>query len=203
MSNNKQLTPINKANNIAIIDEKTLKDRIYTIRGIQVMLDFELAKIYGYTTKRFNEQVKNNIDRFDDDFMFQLTREEFDFILRSKISTSSLAKHTSTITKDISSNWGGSRYLPYAFTEQGIYMLTSVLRGQLAIKQSKQLIRAFKAMKDYLINTNQLILSYDNQINSQDFILLQNKTYKIEERINFVEKDMVRKNDLSDIITLD
>lgn len=131
MSNNKQLTPINKANNIAIIDEKTLKDKIYTIRGIQVMLDFELAKIYGYTTKRFNEQVKNNIDRFDDDFMFQLTREEFDFILRSKISTSSLAKHTNTITKGISSNWGGSRYLPYAFTEQGIYMLTSVLRGQL------------------------------------------------------------------------
>lgn len=71
------------------------------------MLDFELAEIYGYTTKRFNEQVKNNIERFDEDFRFQLLKEAFDN-LRSKKSTSS---------------WGGTRYLPYAFTEQGVYML--------------------------------------------------------------------------------
>ena len=84
------------------------------------MLDFELAEIYGYTTKRFNEQIKNNIERFDEDFRFKLTREEIDH-LRSKNSTSS---------------WGGSRYLPYAFTEQGIYMLMTVLKGDLAIQQS-------------------------------------------------------------------
>ena len=91
---------------IVLINEETIQNKIYVIRGQKVMLDFELAEIYGYTTKRFNEQVKNNIERFDEDFRFQLTRNEWDD-LRSKKSTSS---------------WGGSRYLPYAFTEQGIYM---------------------------------------------------------------------------------
>ena len=85
---------------IILINEKSIQDRIYIIRGQKVMLDFELAEIYGYTTKRFNEQVKNNIQRFDDDFRFQLLKEEFDN-LRLKKSTS---------------NWGGTRYLPYAFT---------------------------------------------------------------------------------------
>ena len=79
---------------IILINEKSIQDRIYIIRGQKVMLDFELAEIYGYTTKRFNEQVKNNIQRFDDDFRFQLLKEEFDN-LRSKKSTS---------------NWGGTRY---------------------------------------------------------------------------------------------
>ena len=87
--------------------ERTLKDKIYTIRGQRVMLDSDLAEIYGYSTKAFNQQVKNNIEKFDEDFRFQLTNEEAEN-LRSKILTSS---------------WGGSRYLPYAFTEQGIYML--------------------------------------------------------------------------------
>ena len=91
---------------IILINEETIQNKIYVIRGQKVMLDFELAEIYGYTTKRFNEQVKNNIERFDEDFRFQLTKNEWDN-LRSKKSTSS---------------WGGSRYLPYAFTEQGIYM---------------------------------------------------------------------------------
>ena len=127
---------------IAIIDEFTLADKIYTIRGKKVMLDFELAEIYGYETKRFNEQVKNNIEKFDEDFRFQLLEKELNEILRSKNSTSS---------------WGGSRYLPYAFTEQGIYKLMTVLRGELAVKQSKALIRTFKAMKDYVIENRNVI----------------------------------------------
>lgn len=105
------------------------------------MLDFELAEIYGYTTKAFNQQVKNNEERFDADFRFKLTREEVEN-LRSKKLTSS---------------WGGSRYLPYAFTEQGIYMLMTVLKGDLAIQQSKALIRTFKRMKDYIIENQGLI----------------------------------------------
>lgn len=80
------------------------------------MLDFELAELYGYTTKVFNQQVKNNRERFDEDFRFRLTKEEASN-LRSKFLTSS---------------WGGSRYLPYAFTEQGIYMLMTILKGELA-----------------------------------------------------------------------
>ena len=122
-------------NEIAIHNSEWIKDKIYTIRGEQVMLDFELAEIYGYETKRFNEQVKNNSERFDDDFRFQLTEEEFNIILRSKKSTSS---------------WGGTRYKPYAFTEQGIYMLLTVLKGELAVAQSKILIRMFKEMKHFL-----------------------------------------------------
>lgn len=105
------------------------------------MLDFELAEIYGYTTTRFNEQVKNNSEKFDDDFIFQLTKSEFENLI-SKKSTSS---------------WGGRRKLHYAFTEQGIYMLMTVLTGELAVRQSKALIRMFKQMKDFIIENQDLI----------------------------------------------
>lgn len=73
---------------IAIVDEQTIRDKIYVVRGVQVMLDFDLAEIYGYTTKAFNQQVRNNIQKFDDDFRFQLTREEIDELSRSKNLTS-------------------------------------------------------------------------------------------------------------------
>ena len=97
---------------ILIVDENSLRDKIYIIRGMQVMLDFDLAKIYGYTTKAFNQQVKNNIEKFPADFRFRLTNDENDN-LRSN---------------NFTSNWGGTRYLPYAFTEQGVYMLMTVLK---------------------------------------------------------------------------
>ena len=96
------------------------------------MLDFDLTETYGCSTKRFNEQVKNNIEKFDDDFMLQLSRDEWE-ILRSKNSTSK---------SEVSS--GGRRYCPYGFTEQGIYMLMTVLKGELVVKQNKALIRTFK-----------------------------------------------------------
>ena len=132
-----------KKNEFEIVDinETTLQSKIYLIRGQKVMLDFELAEIYGYTTTRFNEQVKNNIEKFDDDFMFELTKEEFENLM-SKKSISS---------------WGGRRKLPKVFTEQGIYMLMTVLRGELAIKQSRALVRTFKKMKDYIIENQDLI----------------------------------------------
>ena len=125
----------NTDNRIIVVNESMLKERIHVIRSQRVMLDFDLAEIYGYSTKAFNQQVKNNIDRFPDDFRFQLSREEVNYILRSK---------------NLTSSWGGSRYLPYAFTEQGIYMLMSTLKGDLAVSQSIALVRLFKAMKDYL-----------------------------------------------------
>ncbi len=130
-----------KNKEIVVIDETTIRSKIYYIRNQKVMLDFELAEIYGYTTTRFNEQVKNNSEKFDDDFMFQLTKSEFENLI-SKKSTSS---------------WGGRRKLPYAFTEQGIYMLMTVLRGELAVKQSKALIRMFKQMKDFIIENQDFI----------------------------------------------
>ena len=154
----------------SLIDENLLKSRIYTIRGIKVMLDADLAEIYGYSTKAFNRQVKNNIDRFADDFRFPLSREEQEN-LRCKICTS---------------RWGGVRYAPYAFTEQGIYMLMTVLKGDLAIRQSMALIRLFKQMKDYIVAENQVLLG-NNGIteiaaqtiqNTRDIALLSNEMHK-------------------------
>jgi len=131
---------------ISLYDTEKLKDKIFTIRGQQVMLDVDLAEIYGYETKYFNRQIKNNIERFDEDFRFQLTDEEV-ANLRCKIFTSS---------------WGGSRYKPYAFTEQGIYMLMTVLKGELAISQSKMLIRMFKEMKHFIQNNAHIFVEIDN-----------------------------------------
>ena len=105
---------------------------MHEIRGQKVMLYFDLARIYGYETKRFSEQIANNSGKFDEDFMFRLSPEEWSTILKSKKSASS---------------WGGRRKLPFAFTEQGVYMLMSVLRGDIAVRQSKTLIRLFKSMK--------------------------------------------------------
>ena len=121
-------------NEIVLIDEKYIENKIYLIRGKQVMLDSDLAYIYGYETRYFNRQVKNNIERFDSDFMFQLTEQEFKDLKCKKFTSSC----------------GGVRKMPYAFTEQGIYMLMTVLKGDLAIKQSKALIRIFKRMINYL-----------------------------------------------------
>lgn len=162
------------------LSETTLKDKIYTIRGQRVMLDIDLAEIYGYETKSFNRQVKRNIERFDgNDFMFQLTKEEYEF-LRCKNGTSS---------------WGGSRYLPYAFTEQGIYMLMTVLRGDLAVRQSKALIRLFKAMKDYLIE-NQSLFS------QKKYYSLIEKVEQNTEEITTIHATMITRADLSDIMKL-
>ncbi len=160
---------------IVVIDETTMKSKIYYIRNQKVMLDFELAEIYGYTTTRFNEQVKNNAEKFDEDFMFQLTKAEFENLM-SKKSTSS---------------WGGRRKLPYAFTEQGIYMLMTVLRGELAVKQSKALIRMFKQMKDFIIENQDFITSKEllqivvqtNQ-NTNDIMQHSKEIAKLGDKIN-------------------
>lgn len=145
------------------LNEELIVSKIYLIRDQKVMLDFELAEIYGYETKNFNRQVKNNNDKFDQDFMFQLSKEEYKEILRCKNFTSS---------------WGGTRHLPYAFTEQGIYMLMTVLKGELATKQSKALIRLFKNMKDYLIENNSLLTQKD-YLNL--FKLINNNSDRIKE----------------------
>ena len=151
------------------LTEQNIESMVYFIRGQKVMLDFDLAKIYGYETKVFNQQVKRNISKFPDDFMFQLTAEEVNAISRNKKSTldndidmlktektlneSEKLMRSQNVTPQIwnTSNTGGRTYLPYAFTEQGIYMLMTVLKGELAIKQSIALIRLFKQMKLFTI----------------------------------------------------
>ena len=129
----------------SLIDETLLKSRIHTIRGVKVMLDTDLAEIYGYSTKAFNQQVKNNIEKFAEDFRFQLNDKEIADLSRSKFLTSIQVKGVK----------GGRAYKPYAFTEQGIYMLMTVLKGDLATRQSMALIRLFKQMKDHIVAENQ------------------------------------------------
>ena len=163
-----------------ILSEESIKDKIYTIRGQRVMLDVDLAKIYGYTTKTFNQQVKNNIQKFDEDFRFQLTKEEAEN-LRSKFLTSS---------------WGGARYLPHAFTEQGIYMLMTVLKGDLATRQSKSLIRLFKRMKDYLSASH-------GQIGRQEFLRLAMQTQENTDSIRNMKTQLqntATKDDLANFM---
>ena len=135
---------------ISILEENSIRSKIHVIRGQQVMLDFDLAQIYGYETKNFNRQVKNNIERFDSDFMFQLSDTEVEELSRRKIFT---------LNKGRGSN---IKYAPYAFTEQGIYMLMTVLRGDLAVTQSKMLIRTFKEMKHFIQNNSHIFAELDN-----------------------------------------
>ena len=144
MSNSKK----DITNEIIELTESNIKDMIYEIRGQKVMLDFDLARIYGYETKRFNEQIKNNKEKFPKKYRFRLTKVEFLNFVRSKKSTAQTW---------IIGNKGGRTSLPYAFTEQGVYMLMTVLKGKLATKQSIALIDCFKAMKDYIQENTHLL----------------------------------------------
>ena len=133
----------------SIITRQEIENRIYTIRGQQVMLDSDLARIYQVETKVFNQTVKRNTDRFPESFCFQLTQDEFDAInLRSQFVTSSL-------------NYGGRRYLPYVFSEQGIAMLSAVLRSNIAIKVSIEIMNAFVEMRKILVNNAALFHRLD------------------------------------------
>jgi len=128
-------------NATGVLTVELIRNCVYTIRGQQVMLDSDLADIYGYELKAMNQQVKRNIERFPEDFMFQLTKDEFEN-LKSQFVTSS---------------WGGIRKMPYVFTEQGIYMLATVLKGSLATQQSIFIMRAFKEMRHYIRQNQQFV----------------------------------------------
>ncbi len=135
--------------NKLIITSKEIENQIYTVRGQQVMLDSDLASIYQVETKVFNQAVKRNANRFPESFRFQLAQQEFDTInLRSQIVTSSL-------------NYGGRRYLPYVFAEQGIAMLASVLRSTVAIKVSIEIMNAFVEMRRMLMSNASLFHRLD------------------------------------------
>ena len=172
-----------KNKEIVVIDETTIKSKIYYIRNQKIMLDFELAEIYGYSTKRFNEQVKRNNEKFDDDFMFQLTDEEIAELSRSQNAT--LNKGTG--------RGSNIKYNPYAFTEQGIYMLMTVLRGELAVKQSKALIRMFKQMKDFFIENQDFI-------GSKELVQIAIQTNQNTNDIAEIKSQMATKEDLKKVM---
>ena len=183
----------------SLIDENMLKSRIYTIRGHKVMLDADLAEIYGYSTKVFNQQVKNNIEKFDEDFRFQLNSEEIEELSRCKICALNMesenieSSRSKFLTLNRGSRGSNIKYAPYAFTEQGVYMLMTVLKGERATAQSKALIRLFKQMKDYIIAENRNLLGYDGiaqiavqtERNTKDIAVIQSDLQKVME--NFVD----------------
>jgi hypothetical protein len=123
-----------------MMEIELIKKSILEIRGMKVILDFELAKMYQTETKRLKESVRRNIRRFPPDFMFELTAEEWGN-LRSQIATSS---------------WGGQRYLPFAFTEQGVAMLSSVLNSEIAIDVNIAIMRAFVMMRQFALTYKEL-----------------------------------------------
>ena len=128
--------------NKLIITSKKIENQIYTVRGQQVMLDSDLASIYQVETKVFNQAVKRNANRFPESFRFQLVQEEFDAInLRSQIVTSS---------------YGGTRYMPFAFTEQGVAMLSSVLNSKKAIEINIAIMRTFVVLRNSILSLEEI-----------------------------------------------
>ena len=166
-------------NEIMIVDERSLKDKIFVIRGEQVMLDSDLAEIYGYETRYLNLQVKHNLNRFPEDFMFQLTKEEYENLM----------------LKNSTSNRGGRRTMPYVFTEQGIYQLATVLKGELAEQQSVAIMRVFRAMREYISQNRQLLPQ-------QELFRLSGKQAMLEGEVREIKDNMVTKSDLSDFMKL-
>lgn len=200
-ANNRKGVYSKTMNDIVLINEETVQSKIFVIRGQKVMLDSDLAEIYGYETKNLNRQVKNNQHKFEgDDFMFQLTDEEVTQISRCK---------NFTLNKG-NGRGGNIKYNPYAFTEQGVYMLMTVLRGELATKQSRALIRTFKQMKDYIIENQGLIgqrdylqLSLDVAEHSRDINAIKNSLRIIDNEVAEVVESLgnvVTKSELANVM---
>ena len=162
---NKQLPDIE-------ISEVTIKNLIYVIRGQQVMLDSDLAMLYQVETKVFNQAVKRNIERFPEKFRFQLTKEEYDS-LRSQFVTSN--------------GKGGRRYMPYVFTEQGIAMLSAVLRSEIAIQISIKIMDAFVEMRRFLAS-NALMFERINEMEVKQLAFLKSTEEKFDKIFHYISE---------------
>ena len=143
--------------NEIIVDDKKVEDMIYEIRGKQVMLDSDLAKLYGVETKRINEAVKNNPNKFPDRFSFKLSNEELAICSRSKFST---------LNKEKSKRGNNVKYLPRVFTEQGVAMLATILKSNIAIEVSIRIMDAFVYLRKYLSyeNSSSIVLNHEKRI---------------------------------------
>ena len=156
-----------------MIPDDVISSKIYLIRDQKVMLDKDLSELYAVENKQLKRQVRRNIERFPDDFMFELNQLEFDN-LRSQIGTSS---------------WGGTRYMPMAFTEQGVAMLSSVLNSTTAIKVNIQIIRVFTKIRAILTDTMSMKLEIE-EIKKK----LSNHTKNIELVFNYLD-ELIDKKD--------
>lgn len=148
-------------NGSELINVEDIRNRIYTIRGVQVMLDEDLALLYGVETRVLNQAVKRNKERFLEEFMFQLTENELN-ILKSQI---------------VISSWGGRRTKPYVFTEQGVAMLSAILKSETAVKISVQIINAFVVMRRFIASNAQIFQKLDT---------LEIKQLETDKKIDYV-----------------
>ena len=172
---------VNKESDVVKYETENIKNLIYTIRGKQVMLDSDVAMLYHYETKKINQTVKRNIERFPQKFCFQLTEDDIEN-LRSQIVTSSLKKE----------NYGGRRYLPYAFTEQGIAMLSGLLKNEIAVQVSIYIMDAFVEMRKFIATNGQV---FERLTNVEYKILEQNKMLTEHEKKFEKVFDELQKNE--------
>ena len=193
----------NEITAIRTSEVEAIKHHIYEVRGLRVMLDRDLAELYGVETKVLNQAVKRNIERFPEDFMFQLDRKDVFFLksqqvsaneynadLRSQFVTSSTENtdsdnKTHSRSQIATSNWGGGRYLPYAFTELGIAMLSSVLRSETAIQVNINIMRAFVAIRH--------AVSAWQGVN----LKVEQLSHKVDQLNNYVEEILHDQNDIN------
>ncbi|MGJ0290693.1 ORF6N domain-containing protein [Aliarcobacter cryaerophilus] len=172
--------------NELIIDNQTIQSKIYTIRGVQVMLDEDLAVLYGVETKNLNKAVNRNMDRFPEKFRFQLTQEEYDN-LKFQIGTSNLDASLRSQFVTLEKQHGGRRYLPYVFTEQGVSMLSAVLRSQTAIEVSIKIIDTFINMRKFLSQNASLFTRIESIEKRQISYEIKNDT-KVDAILNAIEE---------------
>lgn len=184
MNQENNIAPINGELNVVKYETENIRNMIYTIRGKQVMLDSDVAMLYHYETKNVNKAMKRNIDRFPKDFCFQLEENEIEN-LRFQIGTSSLEKE----------NYGGRRYLPYVYTEQGIAMLSGLLKNEIAIQVSINIMRAFIEMRKFILNNGKVferlvnieykMLEHDKKFDEVFDELQKNKETEFKQQIFF------------------
>jgi hypothetical protein len=164
-------------NSELIIPDEIVLNKIYLIRGQKVMLDRDLAELYQVETKRLNEQVKRNLKRFPLDFMFQLSEDELK-ILMSQIATSS---------------WGGTRKLPYVFTEQGVAMLSGILHSDIAINVNIQIMRVFTRIRKSLSDNSELRLAIEDIRKKTE-----NNTKNIEVVFQYLDELLEKKKEIAE-----
>ena len=161
-------------NEISILEENSIRSKIHVIRGQQVMLDRDLADLYGVETRVLNQAVKRNAERFPEEFMFQLTDKDFENL----------------ISQFVTSSWGGIRKLPFAFTEHGVTMLASVLKSETAVKASIQIVKAFVSMRHFVANNVEIFaeLKTMRQHQIETDVHLKESDKKIDELFSLMDK---------------
>ena len=165
-----------------LITTDAIRSKVYILRGQQVMLDQDLAEIYGYQVKNLNQQVKRNLTRFPEDFMFQLTKEEVELVKSQFVTSRNICY--------FEGQEGGRRKLPYAFTEQGIYMLATVLRGELAEQQSIFIMRTFREMRHYISQNQQFVTRNEMELLTAKVGTITERQDRMEKRVEFIQKDV-------------